>query len=572
MFASKTSTRVSGPLYGSIALMREPLRNGVRSMAFLCNMLLRVSLFSGSVAAEKLPPVDSVFRFERYYIELGTAQRQTVLTGFFTGKALADLLVFHRNERGEGAMQVFSFVATGWMLREETALAPDVLFVDRLGTGFGDRLITYRPGQLQWFVPGAAEAEGQLMLQSSFVPPRRNEIPHVDVTRDLNGDGRDDIVLPDGDGFWIVTQGLNGGMSRPVKIGGKTDLSGILGADGYRYRPWSHSRIQRTDFNHDGLPDLVYWKMGSFFVHTQSSNGLFAPESVRYPDQGFFQSDDRYSLARGEMTGTVLRSMVDFNGDEITDLVIGSMTGRSLSEKRSSYSIHFGTRGAKDETLFATSPSLTLQSNDRLQVALSQQDLNSDDRVEFLVTSIEKDALTSSLWKRLKGMMGDDIRLTVEFYRGGEGLGTIQPSSTCRIDLDGVPSHRERGSVPLDLVLRGATHERRQTQTIWPRAFNSTFLVGDVTGDGNSDLLISSHPRQLTFVAGVAGPGLFSEYAQSIPIALPNDEEYSWLADLNRDGKQDLIMHRPYTERDAHGARINPPGTDSQQLSILLAR
>ena len=30
-----------------------------------------------------------------------------------------------------------------------------------------------------------------------------DKVSHIDITRDLNGDGLDDLVLPDFDGFWI---------------------------------------------------------------------------------------------------------------------------------------------------------------------------------------------------------------------------------------------------------------------------------------------------------------------------------------------------------------------------------
>ena len=51
-----------------------------------------------------------------------------------------------------------------------------------------------------------------------------------------------------------------------------------------------------------------------------------------------------------------------------------------------------------------------------------------------------------------------------------------------------------------------------------------------------------------------------------------HDEEYTWLVDLNNDGKQDILMHHPFTARDAHGAPRRPPGTEPHRLTMLVAR
>jgi hypothetical protein len=53
---------------------------------------------------------------------------------------------------------------------------------------------------------------------------------------------------------------------------------------------------------------------------------------------------------------------------------------------------------------------------------------------------------------------------------------------------------------------------------------------------------------------------------------VPNDEETTWLVDLNEDGKQDALMHHPFSLRDAHGARRLPPGSERHRLTLLIAR
>lgn len=47
------------------------------------------------------------------------------------------------------------------------------------------------------------------------------------------------------------------------------------------------------------------------------------------------------------------------------------------------------------------------------------------------------------------------------------------------------------GWIPLNIALRGGTDESRTTREDHLRAFNPTLLLGDVTGDGRTDLLMA---------------------------------------------------------------------------------
>jgi hypothetical protein len=237
------------------------------------------------------------------------------------------------------------------------------------------------------------------------------------------------------------------------------------------------------------------------------------------------------------------------------------------------YEVHYGKPRPNGGTTFTSEVGVTFQSDHRIQLEMDRQDFDGDGQVDLMLTTIEVRFLGSSLWKSLKGLMGDDVWLELEFYCNEGGRFSDKPNAIRRIALDGAPSHREPGSVSLDIVLRGATHEKRKTQKRWLRAFNMLLRVGDVTGDGRSDLFIGKNtPNGLDAFVGVPGPDLFTRQAQDVPVVVPNDEEYAWLVDLNRDGKQDILMHHPFTLRDVHGARIRPPGTEPHRVTVLIAR
>ena len=499
------------------------------------------------------------FAFAQYEVVTGSAKRQTVLTGFLLGGASAELAVVDIDDGDERRLRIYEFGDSAWALGGDATLGAEVRFVDVANIGGRDRLLTYDPGRLNWFDPEAATERALVAVTANFNPPREGEVPHVDVSRDVNGDGRDDLVVPGVDGFQVFIQTSAGEFADPVRIGRSADLSRIYGADGYRYNPWDESRVHEMDYDQDGRPDLVFWNEDHFEVHLQDEDGLLSPVTETFTTDVTFDSDALSSLATGDMTGRVLRSIADLNGDGVADLVVLSLEGASISRKRSIYEVHLGGPTPDGGTLFAPSVDFAFQSDGRIHLGMNQRDFDGDGDLDLMFTTIEVAYLESSLWKRLKGFMGDDVWLDLEFYPMKEGLYSDGPNAIRRMQLDGHPSVREFGWVPLDIVLRGAMHQERKTQKRHLRAFNTTLLIGDVTGDGRSDLLIEETHRQLLVFAGVPGPVLFARQPQRVAVAIPNDEEYTWLVDLNKDGRQDLLLHHAST-------------TEPHRVTMLIAR
>ena len=562
---------------------RSPkLRNSAKSSSVtICMSHSRRGLFLILVFVAFLPEcmtyasdntTAAEFTFDQYEVVIGPANRQTVLTGFLLDGAIAELAVVNINDNDDRCLRIYAFGDDSWTPYLDTTLRREVLFVDVANINGHDRLITYEPGMLNWFDPESATEHALVSVTSNFNPPRSGEIPHVDFARDLNGDDRDDLVVPDVDGFRVFIQTSDGVFANAVKVGPPAEMSRIYGADGYRYNPWGQSRIHETDYNGDGRSDLVFWKEDHFLVHHQDEHGLFSPVAKIFTTDVAFDSDELSSISTGEMLGKVLHSLTDLNADSVPDLVVFSLEGMDISCKRSAFEVHFGTPTPDGGTEFAPEVNAAFRSDSSIQLGMYRHDFDGDGRSDLMLTTIGLDFLKSSLWKRLKGFMGDDIWLDLEFYRMEGGFYRASPNITHKIALDGAPSHREPGWVPLDLALQGGTHESRNAQKSHVRAFNRTLLIGDVTGDGRSDLLIEWTHTQLCVYAGAPGPRLFARQPQRVAVSLPNDGEYTWLVDLNKDGVQDILMHHPFALRDPHGAPKRSPGTEPHRVTMLIAR
>lgn len=125
--------------------------------------LLFLGIFlSGCITLATMKPGEDVnvssnpppeFTFEQHEVGIGSAKRQTVLTGFFLGGAIADLAVVNIDENNDRRLRIYAFEGGDWAPNLDSKLRPAVLFVDVAKIGGRDRLITYEPGRLNWFDP-----------------------------------------------------------------------------------------------------------------------------------------------------------------------------------------------------------------------------------------------------------------------------------------------------------------------------------------------------------------------------------------------------------------------------------
>ena len=491
--------------------------------------------------ADPMLPAPPEFTFEQYKVFTGAAEHQTILTGFLLGNATAELVVVNINEEDDRRLHIYAFDDGSWALKLEATLRPEVSFVDVANIGGRDRLITYGNGFLNWFDLDAA-AEHPLVTVISNIPPPEGEIPHVDVTRDLNGDDRDDLVVPDSDGFWVFIQMNGGAFADPVKIGPPIEIGRIYAADGYRYDPWNKGRVHEIDYNRDGRSDLVFWNEDHFCVHLQDERGLFSPVAETFTTEVAFDSDDLASLvapdgvrgrrfdhgAPGAMRGRVLHALTDMNSDGVADLAIFSLqTGKSrllgqtseLWGMNSSYEVHFGAP-MPGGTVFETEVDTTIRS-DGIPFEMGVRDFDHDGQVDVMFAIIDP-GIFKIIGMLARGIATDSVLLDLNLYRMEGGSYTDKHDAAYKI----------KACTPGDSGKK-AMH--------FP-----SLLFGDVNGDGCSDLLVQHGQKELHIFNGVPGPDLFARKPQKVTVAMPY-EEYTWLVDLNKDGVQDLLMHHPST-------------------------
>ena len=540
----------------------ERTRHFQRSLFFILasGVFLSSCLGLSNKAIDPMVPVPAEFTFDPYEVVTGVTKHQTVLTGFFLGGSIAEFAVIDVDESDNRQLRIYAFDDETWEQRLDVPLRPEVLFIDVVNIGGRDCLITYEHGRLNWFDPASVVEHTLIEITTNYNAMGGGSIPHIDITRDVNLDGLDDLLVPDIDGFWVATQMNDGAFTDPIKLGPPEPFLDEIALDDTRsYRevgitamtiPWYLSRVHQIDCDQDGHSDLVFWNRDHFDVYHQDSNGMFSTVPETFAVDIPFDTDGIYSIAFGfsgesafslvfgfreSTTLRVLHAFRDVNGDGVADMVILSLNGRSLLNQRSLYAVHFGT-STPDGILFAPEANTVIQPQGRAGGLLHSgyssvwlQDFDADGQIDIMFRDVN-----IGVSGMMRALLGNSVMMDVECYRIKNGIYPNKPTTTHKIRPDINPFDKQN-------------------------IFFSPVLMGDVNGDRRLDLLVGKSREELQVFVGVPGPELLAQQPKKIAVTLPMDERNTRLVDLNKDSKQDILMYHPST-------------TDSHRVTLLIAQ
>lgn len=379
---------------------------------------------------------------------------------------------------------------------------------------------------------------------------------------DVDGDGNPDLVMSDPCSDTVdIAYGTNtGGFNAPVFVpagygiydaaaiknatSGRTDLVGLdnprnaslvvarnLGSRQFlSYRDYAYQNssgagyyaydMASADFNGDGKPDLVTANNGDGTLSVLLNNG-----------KGGFDVPAVLSLPSGH--GTINAVAVgDVNGDGKADIITADSSGHLY--------VYLG----NGDGTFASPITSAIASSTVYGIALG--DVDGDGKLDAVVSEF-----TSNQLQICKGDGKGDFNCSAY-----AAISVAGPNRVALADLNGdskldltVTSSQADATITGDtdaFVYLGAgngTFAASPTATL-PVVGNSFGIaMGDVNGDGKTDLVFGENGSNLVSVFTGKGDGTFNAPATYVTgSTTTSDPFYVTLGDVNGDGKPDIVV------------------------------
>ncbi|XOV89054.1 MAG: FG-GAP repeat domain-containing protein [Pseudomonadota bacterium] len=444
------------------------------------------------------------------------AEEQTVLPAYLRHPDRADLVVLSSLVDGSrkgavyGLSELFQYDAAPIATFEVPA---DVVLVDTGRWQDRDTLVFFTADRAIRFDPFTESVQQLARIDSAYRVPVAKSLPRLDIFRDMNEDGLDDLMIPGFTGYTLYLQLPDGHFDDGTSIAAPPAME-----MSFDQQPWYQSRILfSADMTLDGLTDIVCWVDDAFRIFPRLPNGRYAADFLTRPSPVPLEFDGvelaSYDMRDEDQSDLDQRSLYqvrDLDGDSLPELITLNIRSEGVFRKQSTYEVYRGQRGPDKTLTFTTEPVSVIRSNG-IQFGLVEHDLNADGQLDMVISSVQL-----GIGKIVGALLTGSISFDLNFYRMDAGVYPSKP------DI-----------------------ERPVTATFNLSSgdfFLPFVLIGEVNGDAAADLLVQDGNSLFNVYEGVPGAGLFQRQGKSVSLDLPSDPDLVELVDLNADGRQDLVF------------------------------
>ncbi len=464
---------------------------------------------SRSVFAESPAPVFAIST-----IQMGEVRSQTVLSAFLNADEEASLVVLTVSRDNERKVMLFQ-MTEGLYQPPAAAVYPlpdDVILADVGRLAAHEVVVLFGQDTVWKYDPYTGKRSRLISIASIYGSPIFGSVPKMDFFRDLNGDGLDDFIIPGFSGFQIFVQTKEGNFAKPldVKAPPTVDIS-------YNNFPWYQPRnIFNVDMTGDSRDDLVFWVDGMFSVFRQLEDGTFDSGALRVKPGVDFEFDGMEGMSiamqdedQSDNTAKALFQLTDLDADSVPDIVTLSITSEGVFKKTTTYEIYKGVQG-NGMVEFSQTPDARIDSGG-IQFEMVEKDFNRDGQTDMVISTVE-----IGIGKILTALITGSINIDLNFYQMTDGT------------YPGKPVLKREMT---------ATFSLSSGDVFFP-----SVLIDDVDGDQVDDLMVQEGEDKLRIFMGGNNGKLFARKSVDIDVSMPNEPDLVEIADLNGDGKSDILM------------------------------
>ena len=457
-------------------------------------------------------------------------QNIDILPFLTKSKGIADILVIETSNNNATIKNIdggykessryvnfFNYTTTGWELKQRIALNNSMGLIDIVRTPSGDKLAGYQNDVIFFLDRQTSKFKEQHKIPSIFAGRHEGSSPLVDLFKDINGDQLDDLLIPHFNGWQIAFQ-TQKGFSETQIIGPMPTMRFQKSA---RYVAYSAEQVHLVDEDHDGINDIAFWDNGFFSVYRQNAQGEFATSAVPLDTtlDNMLSSYSRMLSGKNKDTETeptrLVEEIIDIDADGIDDLVVKKIKSEGIFGWESEYEIYLGSLDQNNYLQFAKTPSSVIHS-DGFQFNHDRKDVTGDGKQEFIITSVE-----INLAAIIKALVTRRVSIDVSIYKINNGSFPKKPNTQRTVSAK---LNFGSGDISTPAV-----------------------LTADITGDGRKDLLVQKGKNTLMIFQGTEGAEMFDKKSVEVIMDLPNTENGFTVADLNHDGRDEIIVQ---TESD----------------------
>lgn len=348
----------------------------------------------------------------------------------------------------------------------------------------------------------------------------------LDFSFDLNQDGLSDFLLPDFNAYQLWMQQADGSF-RHFSLPVESQMQAFDEDPTYMAR-----KPRLADLNLDGRTDIAFAKDDTLLVFYQQADGSFNTRAEQKQLGLGLTPDNQAQLRGGDgrsyqgLKISRLERLADINGDGVVDLVVQQQFYVDAMEQNYSYNLHYGEKTASG-VQFPTQPQHKINTSG-VQFDVRFVDLDNDKRLDFYTPAAQ-----IGVRSIIRALVAGTANVELQFYKqqpdGSFGSKAVyQQDVTVEISIG-------NGSVNMPLA------------TVLKTAQGQSMLV---VGDGDNTL------RSY----GPVGAKFFSEKSSKQQLPMPKRGMEALVADLNNDGKEDLVL--PYGSQE-HQPELN------NQLQLL---